>query len=188
MTIVHEAGHAVVGVLVGRRFKGFVVERNLAGHAVTAGRSRGPGRIATTWAGYPAPALLGALTVLAALRGWGAIVLVLSVLALLVLLAMSRSARTAALVVLVGALAIVLWWFGGAWRDGVVGGVGLALLVGAWDSLGDVGRSRDAGQDHRTLAGLTPFPAGFWLFMWFLVDVAASGVAAWAAWGAWLSR
>lgn len=59
VTIVHEAGHAGVGVLVGRRFQGFVVERDLSGHAVTAGRSRGPGRIATTWAGYPTPAVLG---------------------------------------------------------------------------------------------------------------------------------
>ena len=50
VTIVHEAGHAGAGVLVGRRFQGFVVEKNLAGHAVTAGKERGPGRIFTTWA------------------------------------------------------------------------------------------------------------------------------------------
>ena len=35
-TIVHEAGHAGVGILVGRRFHGFVVGRDLGGHAVTS--------------------------------------------------------------------------------------------------------------------------------------------------------
>ena len=38
VTIVHEAGHAAVGLMVGRRFLGFVVSRDLSGHAVTAGK------------------------------------------------------------------------------------------------------------------------------------------------------
>ncbi len=185
VTVVHEAGHAAVGVLVGRRFQGFVVERDLSGHAVTAGRSRGPGRIATTWAGYPAPAVLGALVVVAAVHGWAGVVLVAALAAGLVLLVMSRSWRTAGLVLLIGALTGALWWWGGPWRDGVVGGVGLALLLGAWDSLRDVAASRDAHQDHGTLADLTPLPAGFWLLTWFLADAAATALAVWAAYGAW---
>ena len=185
VTIVHEAGHAGVGVLVGRRFQGFVVEKDLSGHAVTAGRSRGPGRIATTWAGYPAPAVLGALVVVAALGGLAGPVLVVSLIALVVLLVMSRSVRTVALVVLTIAVTGAVWWFGGQWRAGVVGGVGLALLLGAWDSLGDVARSRGPGQDHRTLAELTPLPAGFWLFTWFLTDVAATALALLAVREAW---
>lgn len=185
VTVVHEGGHALVGVLVGRRFLGFVVDRDLGGHAVTAGPTRGPGRIATTWAGYPAPALLGAGLVAAALRGWAGPVLVGAPIVLLVLLVMSRSLRTGALVVLVLAAAAALWWFGGAWRDGALAGIGLALLLGAWDSLGDVARSRDGAQDHRTLASLTPLPAGLWLATWFLVDAAATAAALWAAWAAW---
>ena len=31
VTIVHEAGHAAVGLMVGRRFLGFVVSRDLSG-------------------------------------------------------------------------------------------------------------------------------------------------------------
>jgi len=57
-----------------------------------------------------------------------------------------------------------------------VAGTGLALLVGAWDSLRDVAASRDPSQDHRTLAHLTRVPAGVWLASWFLVDAAATGV------------
>src|SRR5690606_33271005 len=63
VTIVHELGHAGVGILVGRRFTGFVVSADMSGHAVTVGPRRGPGRVASTWAGYPAPALLGAALV-----------------------------------------------------------------------------------------------------------------------------
>ncbi len=175
VTIVHEAGHAAVGLMVGRRFHGFVVGRDLSGHAVTSGMSRGPGRVLPLWAGYPAPAVLGALVVLGALRGWAGMILVLSLVLLVALLVMSRSLRTAVLVILVGIAAGLLWWWGGPWRDGTVAGMGPILLVGAWDSLRDVALSRDGGQDHRTLAQLTPMPAGFWLLTWFLVDLAATG-------------
>ena len=187
VTIVHEAGHAAAGVLVGRRFQGFVVEKNLAGHAVTAGRERGPGRAFTTWAGYPTPAVLGALVALAALGGWSGAVLILAVVALLVLLVMSRSVRTALLVAFVIVLTLALWWWGDAiggvpLRAGIVAGTGMALLVGAWDSLRDVAASRDGAQDHRTLASLTGAPAGVWLATWFLVDALATAAVARSVW------
>ena len=189
VTIVHEAGHAGAGMLVGRKFQGFVVEKNLAGHAVTAGKERGPGRVFTTWSGYPAPAVLGALVALAALGGWSGLVLILTLVALMLLLIMSRSMRTVILVAFVGALTFGLWWWsdspaGAPLRAGLVAGVGLALLVGAWDSLRDVAASRDGAQDHRTLAALTGVPAGLWLVTWFLVDAAATGVVAWSMWAA----
>ena len=189
VTIVHEAAHAGAGMLVGRKFKGFVVEKNLAGHAVTAGRERGPGRAFTTWAGYPTPAVLGALVALAALGGWSGAVLILAAVALVVLLVMSRSVRTVLLVALVGGLVFALWWWGDAiggvpLRAGIVAGTGMALLVGAWDSLRDVAASRDGAQDHRTLAALTGVPAGLWLVTWFLVDAAAPAVVARSIWAA----
>ena len=58
VTIVHEAGHAAVGIMVGRSFRGFVVSRDLSGHAVTAGKPPRPGRVAPPRAGYPPPANL----------------------------------------------------------------------------------------------------------------------------------
>ena len=187
VTIVHEAGHAGAGMLVGRKFQGFVVERNLSGHAVTAGKERGPGRVFTTWSGYPAPAVLGALVALAALGGWSGLVLILTLVALMLLLIMSRSMRTVILVAFVGALTFGLWWWsdspaGAPLRAGLVAGVGLALLVGAWDSLRDVAASRDGAQDHRTLASLTGAPAGVWLATWFLVDALATAAVARSVW------
>ena len=37
ITLVHELGHAAVGVAVGRRFTGFVLRGDMSGHAVTWG-------------------------------------------------------------------------------------------------------------------------------------------------------
>lgn len=183
VTVVHEVGHAAVGILVGRRFWGFVVSKDLSGHAVTAGKPRGLGRVLTTWASYPAPALLGAAVVAAALRGWSGVVLSVGLVMLLVLLVMSRSLRTVGVVLAVGALATALWWLGGSWRAGVLAGVGLVMLVGAWGSLGDVARSADPHQDHGTLAQLTHLPGWLWLCTWFLADAAATAWVGWLAWG-----
>ena len=72
VTLVHELGHALVGMAVGRRFTGFVLRGDMSGHAVTVGKPRGPGRALSTWAGYPAPAMVGAAMVWLGGRGWAA--------------------------------------------------------------------------------------------------------------------
>ncbi len=189
-TLVHEAGHAGVGILVGRRFHGFVVEGDLSGRAITSGRSRGPGRCVTAWAGYPMPAIIGAGMVLSSLSGWAGLVLAMALITLIALLVMSRSLRTAGLVAASGAVVAALWWWGDdvvavPLRAGVVAGVGLLLLAGAWESLGDVAHSRDAGADHRTLAALTPLPAGLWWVTWLLIDAGATWLVVRAVSGLW---
>ncbi len=183
VTVVHEAGHAVVGIACGRRFQGFVVQRDMSGHAVTKGKPTGPGRILTTWAGYPAPALLGAFLVVGALSGWSKAIVIVTIVALIGLLVMSRSVRTV-LVILGSALVFAALWqlgdriqVGALAQAGVVAGIGLILLIGAWTSLQDVARTRDREQDHFTLAALTRMPSWIWILTWFLVDLAAS---AWA--------
>ena len=45
VTLVHELGHALVGMAVGRRFTGFVLRGDMSGHAVTVGPTRGLGRV-----------------------------------------------------------------------------------------------------------------------------------------------
>ncbi len=190
VTVIHEAGHAGVGLLVGRRFEGFTVDAGLGGRAITSGRGRGPGRIATAWAGYPAPALIGCLLVHAALGGWVGPILTLALIAELVLLIKSRSARTLGLVLLIIAATTALWWAGSSvvWagplalapRDALTAGAGLVLLLGAWDALRDVAASHDPHQDHGSLAGLTHLPGWFWLGTWWLV---IAGATAWSAWG-----
>jgi hypothetical protein len=186
VTLVHELGHALVGMAVGRRFTGFVLRGDMSGHAVTVGPSRGPGRVLTTWAGYPAPALVGAATVWVAGRGWAAPALTAVMVVLVVALLRVRSLLTAVVVLLALGATAALWW----WRDDelqatVLVAVGVVLLVGAWRHLGSVARSRQRGSDPGVLASLTPVPRAVWTASFVLVCAAASVFAAGQVAAAW---
>lgn len=179
VTLVHELGHAVVGMLSGRTFTGFVLRADMSGHAVTRGKPRGAGIIATTWAGYPAPAIVGAGLIWGATRGWAAPLLT----ALLVILLLSwlrvRSVLTVLVMLVVSVGGVALWW----WRDDLVQvqvllGVGLVLLVGAWRHLGAVWRGRDTASDAAALARLTPIPRLLWLVSFAVVLIAATALVA----------
>lgn len=149
VTLVHELGHALVGMAVGRRFTGFVLRGDMSGHAVTVGRPRGPGRVVSTWAGYPAPAVVGAAMVWTAVRGWAAPVITVTLVVLLVALIRVRSALTALVMVIALAGAGALWWGrSDALQEQVLIGTGIVLLIGAWrhlaTALGDRSRTGDA--------------------------------------------
>ncbi|UFU02795.1 M50 family metallopeptidase [Ruania suaedae] len=175
VTLVHELGHAVVGILCGRRFAGFVLRMDASGHAITHGRARGPGRVATTWAGYPAPAVVGAAIIVAAARGWAPVVLTVALLVLVATLVRVRSFLTALVMVLVLAALGLLWWAAGPlWQGLAVLAVGAVLLVGAWRHVGSVARDRSRGSDPAVLAALTRIPRVLWLVSFVLVLGAAT--------------
>lgn len=186
VTLVHELGHALVGLACGRSFTGLVLRADASGHTVTRGPARGLGRGLTTWAGYPAPALAGAGVVTAATRGWAGPVLSVSLLIVLLALARVRSALTAVVTLAVAAGLGWLWWRGDdaaqAWVLLVAGGV---LLVGAWRHLGAVMVSRSPTRDPAVLAWLTRVPP----LVWTLSFVFACGLATWFAgsrfWALW---
>lgn len=187
VTLVHELGHALVGLAVGRRFTGFVLRGDMSGHAVTVGPARGFGRVLSTWAGYPAPAVVGAALVWAAGRGWAAPVLTVLIGVLLLALVRVRSLLTAAVMLVVLAATAGLWW----WRDDAVQAqvmvaTGIVLLIGAWRHLGAVMSSRTRGSDPAVLASLTPVPRVVWVGSFLLACAAATALAAVevaAAWG-----
>ena len=176
VTLVHELGHALVGVMAGRRFAGFVLRADMSGHAVTVGPAKGPGVVATTWAGYPAPALLGALLVWLASAGWSAPLLTVLLLGLLVSLVFVRSALTLVVVTgTAGALGVLWWWGDASLQHHFVVALGVFLLVGAWRHLGTVIGGGDPRSDPAALARATRVPAGVWLASFVLV----LGLATW---------
>ncbi|SEE67965.1 M50 family metallopeptidase [Ruania alba] len=178
VTLVHELGHAVVGILAGRRFSGFVLRMDASGHAITHGPSRGFGRAVTTWAGYPAPAIVGAVAVVLSLHGWAAPVLAIAELILLGSLIRIRSFLTAVVMIAVIAGVGTLWWFADErWQAIAVLLIGVVLLLGAWRHLGAVVRDRSAGSDPGVLASLTPLPR----WVWTGTFVLACGGATWWA-------
>jgi hypothetical protein len=179
VTLVHELGHAGVGILSGRRFTGFVLRGDMSGHAVTVGPARGFGRVATTWAGYPAPAAVGALVTWLAVRGWAAPVLT-GILAVLVTAALRARSALTALVVAVGLVAAgALWWAGSPELQAqVVVAVGVVLIVGAWRHLGAVISAPDPGtSDPGVLARLTRLPRAVWNATFVVVLAGASWLA-----------
>lgn len=180
VTVVHELGHGLVGVLCGRRFTGFVLRGDMSGHAVTVGPARGAGRVLSTWAGYPAPAVVGALLVRAAGTGWAPTTLGAAVLVLVVSLVRVRSGYTAlVMVALTAATAALWWWASAAVQAAVLLGVGLFLLVGAWRHLGALLGSRSPGSDAAVLATLTRVPRWCWILSFAVV----LGLATWFALG-----
>ena len=186
VTLVHELGHASVGILVGRRFTGFVLWGDMSGHAVTVGPARGPGRVLTTWAGYPAPAVVGAAAVVLAVRGWSAPVLTV---VLAVLIAAALRARSVLTVVVVAVAVIgggALWWAGSpVLQAQVVVALGVVLIVGAWRHLGAVLATPDAAtSDPGVLARLTRVPRVVWNATFVLVLAAATWLAGRAVLGA----
>jgi hypothetical protein len=92
VTIVHEAGHGLAAVLVGRRLQGIKLHSDTSGVTVSRGKPEGPGMAFTAMAGYLAPSVLGLL--FASLLGADLVgtVLVLIALLLLGVLVMVRNA------------------------------------------------------------------------------------------------
>ena len=107
ITIVHEAGHALAAVLVGRRLQGIKLHSDTSGVTVSRGKPEGPGMAFTAMAGYLAPSVLGLL--FASLLGADLVgtVLVLIALLLLGVLVMVRNAY-GVFTVVVSALVLAL--------------------------------------------------------------------------------
>lgn len=177
VTLVHELGHALVGLAVRRRFTGFVLRGDMSGHAVTVGRPRGIGRVLSTWAGYPAPALVGAAMVWVAGRGWAAPVVTMALVLLLIALVRVRSLFTALImVVALGATGALWWWREDAVQAQVLVGLGIVLVVGAWRHVAAVARTSDRASDPAVLAALTHVPGVVWTSSFALVCAGASWV------------
>ncbi len=188
VTLVHELGHALVGMSVGRRFTGFVVRGDMSGHAVTSGPARGAGRVATTWAGYPAPALVGAAVVWLAVRGWAAPVISVGLVVVVLTVWRIRSMFTALVIALtLGGIGALWWWRDDGLQQQVLVALGLVLVVGAWRHIASVARYGSSGDDPAALAQLTGVPRLVWngsfvlvaaVSTWLVIGQVAIGLSA----------
>lgn len=183
VTVVHELGHGLAGLLTGRRVVGIRISGDHAGLTTSTGtRASAP---FSTFFGYPAPAIYGAALVAAALWGRAGSALALSLLVLVVSLVFMRGALTWLTVLIVLALGIgALGWLPGAWLSSVVGGVGAYFLVGSLRGFGNVlrahARGRTGDSDAALMARATGVPAAVWLLLMALVIAACIAAAGWA--------
>lgn len=191
LTIVHESGHALVAVLTGRRLEGIRVHSDTSGLTVSVGRPRGPGMVATAFAGYPAPALLGLGAAWLLGRGYAVGVLWALLVALALLLVQIRNLYGLwAVLATAAALAAVTTWAPPAAQTATAYAVTWFLLLGAPRAVAElqVSRSRErrrgvrrGGSDADVLAGLTHVPGLVWVGAFLLVCGAAAVVG-----GAWI--
>jgi Peptidase M50B-like len=176
ITIVHEAGHALVALLAGRRLAGIRLHSDTSGLTLTRGKPYGPGMVCTGLAGYIAPSLLG-LGFAALLEAGRVTALLVACAVLLVgVLLWVRNAFGVLSVLVTGAVLVaVSKWAPDEVQAPFAHLVTWFLLLGGIRSVGDLqrlrrqGRARDSDADQ--LARLTGAPGLFWVGAFLMINL-----------------
>ena len=191
VTIAHEGGHALVALLTGRKLRGIRLEFDTSGLTLSAGRPTGPGMMFTLLAGYIAPSLVGLAG--AWILGGNRITLLLwlAVVLLLLMLINIRNAFGVLSVVITGGIVFAVSWFATPQVQAAFAYVGVwFLLIGGVRPVAELQtlrrRGRMPGSDADQLAGLTHLPAVFWVFLFYLVNLATLVIGAFMLAGQWL--
>lgn len=182
VTLVHEAGHAAVAVLTGRQLNGIRLHTDTSGLTLSSGKPRGPGMIATAAAGYLAPAALGLVSVVLVESGRTAWSLYAGLATMALMLAFIRNWFGLLVVIAVGAAVSLLIWRASAEAQD------FAALTFAWflllaapratvDLWSHRRRARTRTTDADVLARLTILPAPVWNIVFVLLTVGALAAA-----------
>lgn len=184
VTLIHEAGHAMVAAFVGRRLSGIRLHSDTSGVTVSRGRPRGPGMIATLLAGYTAPAAVGVVGALLLGAGYAAGVLWALVFICAAMLLLIRNLYGLWVVLVTGAGVGALSWLApGHVLTGTAHLLVWTLLLAAPRSVVGLQRARRRGargSDADQLARLTGLPAVAWVTAFWIACAAAlfTGAAA----------
>lgn len=183
ITIVHEAGHALAAVLVGRRLHGIRLHSDTSGLTVSRGRPDGPGMVCTTLAGYPAPSLLGLAFAALVASDLAVAPLVVSAVLLAGVLIMVRNAYGVLSVLVTAAVLVIVSSLGSpATQAGFAQLIAWFLLFGGLRPIGELQRQRWRGRAHNSdadqLARLTGAPGSFWVGAFALIGAATLAVSA----------
>lgn len=189
VTIVHEGGHGVAALLSGRRLQGIRLHSDTSGLTVSRGRPTGPGMVATAFAGYVAPTVLGLVAAVVVGRGYavGALWVALALLVLLLLQIRNFFGLWAVLLAGLGVFA-VSWWVPAEGRVAVATTATAFLLLAAPRTVLELQRQRRAGRaphsDADMLARLTPLPGGAWIVVFLVVTVGGAVLGGRLLWSA----
>ncbi len=178
ITIAHEAAHGLVATITGRRLDGIRLHSDTSGLTISAGKPRGFGMIATTFAGYVGPGVIGLGAAWLLREGYAVGLLWLLVALLAVLLLKIRNWFGLWSVLVAGAgLVLVSWFLDEEWQSAVAYAVTWFLLLGAVRPVFELQaqRFRRAARqsDADQLARLTGLPGLFWVLVFLLVTVGA---------------
>jgi hypothetical protein len=178
ITIAHEGGHVVIGLLVGRRLRGIRLHSDSSGVTLSRGRPTGPGMVATAFAGYVAPSVAGLATAALVAVDQHAALLVIVVVLLAAMLIAIRNVFGVVAIVATGAVLVAARWYAPEPTAQATASV-LAwfLLFGGLRAVTELQRtrrsprSRDSDADQ--LARLTSVPAIIWVALFALIAIGA---------------
>ncbi|NUT48516.1 MAG: M50 family metallopeptidase [Saccharothrix sp.] len=176
ITIAHEAGHALVALLTGRRLEGIKLKSDTSGVTVSRGRPTGPAVVLMYFAGYVTPSLLGlgaaALVTAEQVRPllWATVALLAG------MLVMIRNAFGVLSVVLTGGVMFAVSWYATAeWQAAFALLVAWFLLLGGVRPVGELHRRRRRGLDRQSdadqLARITRVPGLVWVVVFAVATI-----------------
>ncbi len=184
VTLVHEAGHAMVAVLTGRRLNAVRLHSDTSGHTISSGRPHGPGMVAMVAAGYLAPSALGLACIWLVDAGHTPWALWAALVTLALMLLYVRNWFGLLVVALAGAaVAVLIWRTSTQVQDLAASVLAWFLLVAGPRTTLDLWshrrRVRSRTTDADLLARLTHLPAAVWNSVFTLATAAslAAGVA-----------
>ncbi len=184
VTVCHEAGHAVVATLAGRKLSGIRVHSDTSGLTTSRGRPTGPGMVATLLAGYVAPSAVGLGAAALAGAGYAVGLLWLIVVLLALMLLKLRNLYGALIVLATGVLVGVFSWYATPPVAGwLAHGIAWLLLLAAPRPVVELLFSHAPGSDAAQLAAITHVPRVIWIVLWLVLTLGALVLGA-----SWLLR
>jgi Peptidase M50B-like len=184
VTIVHEAGHAIVAVATGRRLTGIRLHSDTSGLTLSVGRPTGPGMVLTTAAGYLSPTFVGLIGVAVLTLEQVTIMLWVATAVLLGMLVMVRNAYGILTVLVTGAIVVAVSLYANADTQAAFGHVATwFLLFGGVRPVSELWRERrrlrTRSTDADQLARLTGLPGGAWVALFATLTLAGLAAGAW---------
>jgi hypothetical protein len=174
VTVCHEAGHAVIATLVGRKLRGIRVHSDTSGLTVSRGRPTGPGMVATLFAGYPTASVVGLGAAWLAGAGHAAGLLWLMVVLLALMLLKIRNVYGALVVVGFGAaVGLASWYAQPVVLGWIATGLAWLFLLAGPRPVVELMFGHAPGSDAAQLAGLTRVPKFVWNLVWLVLTVGA---------------
>jgi hypothetical protein len=184
VTIVHEAGHAIVALATGRRLTGIRLHSDTSGLTLSVGRPTGPGMVLTTAAGYLSPTLVGLVGVAVLTLEQVTIMLWVATAILLGMLVMVRNAYGVLTILVTGAIVVAVSLYASADVQAAFGHVAAwFLLFGGVRPVSELWRERrrlrTPSTDADQLARLTRVPGGIWVALFAAVTLAGLAAGVW---------
>jgi hypothetical protein len=184
VTVVHEAGHAVLALAVGRKLAGIRLHSDTSGLTVSRGRPGGPGMVAVLLAGYPAPSVFGLIGAVLLERGYVVGMLWFAVVASALMLLQIRNVHGLLVMLLLGgALAGASWWLSEELLSWIAHLLVWLVLLAAPRSVLELARLRPRGRargsDVDQLAALTHVHGLLWIGVFLLVALACLAAGGW---------